>query len=455
MRRSALPLLVVTSMLLGGAAAAASRPRYGGTLRVAMRAVPTSLDPADRSQPESLAGHNLSRLIFDTLVVLDGQGRPQPALATSWQSEPGNQRWQFHIRKGVIFHDGTAVSSGAVAASLRAANPKWKVVAEEEGIVIECDSAAPSLPVELAMVRYGIAKRDGGKLTGSGAFSIAHWDPGKKLTLTARDDYWSGRAFIDSVEIEVGKSLREQMISLDLGKADLVEVTPDQAKRAATEGRRVETSPAAELMALVFTHDRPSSDDLRQRQTLALSIDRGSLSSVLLQGGADPAGGLLPDWMTGYAFLFSTEADLARAQQTGAEIRKASSWTLSYDGTDPVARVVAERIALNARDTGLMLQPTNSSNADVRLARVPLASVDARTALTNLAVLLNLPQPRFNHDSVYDLYAAENMLLQSRQIIPLLHLRFASGLGARVRNWTADRDGGWRLQDVWLETRKP
>jgi MarR-like DNA-binding transcriptional regulator SgrR of sgrS sRNA len=422
-----------------------------------MRAAPTSLDPADSNQPESVTRRNLSHLIFDTLVVLDDQGRPQHSLAVSWQSEPGNQRWQFHIRHGVTFHDGTALSSGAVAASLRAANSKWKIFTTGESVVIECDLPTPNLPVELALTRNSIAKRDGGKLTGSGAFSIAHWDPGKKLTLTARDDYWGGRVFIDSVEIEMGKSLREQMISLDLGKVDLIELAAEQAKRAGTEGRRVETSAPDELMALVFANERPSPEDLRQREALALSIDRGSLSGVVLQGGADPAGGLLPNWMTGYAFLFSTDADLARAQQERAEIRKASTWTLSYDGSDPVARVVAERIALNARDVGLTLQLTNSANADLRLIRVPLASVDAHTALTNLAATLGLSQPTFNGDSVHDLYAAESTLLQSQQIIPLLHLRFAFALGGSVRNWNAGRDGGWHLQDVWLgqEMAKP
>ena len=95
----------------------------------------------------------------------------------------------------------------------------------------------------------------GGKLAGSGPFAIKRWDPGKKLTLTARDDYWGGRAFLDSIEIEMGKSFREQMIALDLGKADMVEVAPDQARHAVLDGRRVENSAPAEWMALVFSRD--------------------------------------------------------------------------------------------------------------------------------------------------------------------------------------------------------
>src|SRR5712691_11298959 len=69
-------------------ALAASRPHYGGTLRLAVKEAPQTLDPA-----ASVVPSGLSRLVFEALVVLDGSGRPQPLLATSWQSDLGSQRW--------------------------------------------------------------------------------------------------------------------------------------------------------------------------------------------------------------------------------------------------------------------------------------------------------------------------------------------------------------------------
>jgi len=88
------------------------------------------------------------------------------------------------------------------------------------------------------------------------------------------------------------------MILLDLGKADVVQIAPDQARHAAVEGRRVENAAPAELMALVFTRDRQSVEDGKLRQALGFSIDRESMNGVLLQGGGEPAGALLPGWMT-------------------------------------------------------------------------------------------------------------------------------------------------------------
>ena len=455
MRRFALPLLAASSLLLVCVGNASTRSRYGGAAHVATHIALNSLDPSDPSQGESVARRNISRLIFDTLVTLDDRGKPLASLAGSWQPESGNQRWQFRLRSGVSFHDGTPLASDIVAASLRAANPNWRVFSAGNAVTIETDAPSSEFPAELALPRNAIARRDGAKLLGTGPFAVADWQPGKKLSLRARDDYWGGRPFVDSIEIELGKNLREQMISLDLGKMDFIEIPPEQAHRAAAEGRRVESSTPIELMALVFSRDRQSPEEGKLRQALAFSIDRSSLNNVLLQGGGEPAGGILPNWLTGYAFLFPRDTNLERARQARDAVRQVPTWTLGYDAGDPAARMVAERIALNARDGGLVLQPTISVSSDVRLVRIPLASLDAGIALRNVAAALGLPQPRLSGNSAADLYAAESVLLESQRIIPLLHLRVSYGIGANVKNWTQDPAGGWRLNDVWLGMAKP
>ena len=450
MRRIALLLLVASSL---SGARAATRPRYGGTLHVSLSAAPVSLDP--RSQSDSIAGQNLSHLIFDSLVILDDRGGTRPGLATSWQAEPGNQRWHFYLRKEVTFPDGTAVNSDAVAASLRASSSDWKVFPSDDNVVIESDSADANLPARLALSRYSIAKRSGSKLLGSGPYTVSQWDPGKRLVLAARDDYWDGRPFVDIVEIELGRNLRDQMIALEVGKADLIEVAPEQAHHVRMENRRVDLSSPGELMALVFARDPQSSDEVRLRQALSAGIDRGALGNVLFQGSAEPAGTLLPNWMTGYGFLFPTSTDAASVRQVRGDARQLSSWTLSYDPTDTLARVVAERVALNARDMGLALQPTASGAADIRLVRVPLDSLDNHVALARLGATLGLGQPRYSGGSIEDLYAAESTLLNAGRVVPLLHIRTAAGIGPAVRNWASNRLGIWQVPEVWLGADRP
>jgi ABC-type transport system substrate-binding protein len=452
MKRIALTLIAaVASVVCVAALKGATRPHYGGALRVSMRAAPMSLDPADPNQAQSTVVRNLAELIFDTLTTLDFRGLPQPALAASWQAEPGNQRWRFYIRPGVTFQDGAPVSPDAVAASLRAVNAKWKIFPAEESVVIECEAPTPDLPAQLALERYSIARR-GGKLAGSGPFVVVSWNPGKRLTLLARDEYWGGRAFVDSIEVEMGRNLREQTIALNLGKADVIEITPEEVRRAVTEGHLVKSSVPAEFMGLLFAREQVSADELRLRQALAFSIDRATMNNVLLQGGGEPAGGILPNWMTGYAFLFPAQADLPHARQLRGEVHEASSWTLAYDPSDALARVIAERIILSAHDSGMVLQLATNRAADIRLVRFPLASLDPQIALTEAAATLGLPPPKFNRDSADRTYAAEKALLQSERVIPLFHLREAIEASSNVQGLTEDRDGRWKFQNVWLGT---
>jgi len=448
MKLTGFPLLAVSSLLLTAAASAAIRPHYGGTLHVEIQAALTSLDPAN--QTASSGARSVLALIFDTLVSLDERGQPSPVLATAWQAAPGNQRWQFSLRGGVSFSDGTPVTPEAAAAALRRANPTWKVMAGQGTVTIERDAPAPDLPAELALQRNSIAKIENGTIVGTGPFAVGRWDPGKILVVTARDDYWGGRPFLDSIEIDVAKSFRDQMISFDLGQSQLIQIPPEQAQGAATQSRPLRVSAPVELVALAFVREPQSPQDAKQREVLALSIDRTLLNSVVLQGAGEPAGGLLPNWITGYSFLFPVNADLTHAQQLRAEIPQTSLWNLGFDASDPLARVLADRIVLNASDAGLRVQVTNKADPDIRLVRILLASLDPHVALTELAKSLGMPEPRLAGDSADDLYHAESTMLQSQRVIPLLHLRMAWAVSTSVRGWGEDRGGAWRLPDTWL-----
>ena len=448
--------LVVSSLLVSAMAAhAETRPQYGGTLHVAMRAAPVSLDPADGAS-DSFGRRNLTMLLFESLVTLDDGGHVQPALAVSWQAAPGSRRsLQFILRRGVKFHDSTPLSAEIAAASLRTANPSWNVAADGESVVIERDGSGPESVAELALPRNAITKKNpDGLASGTGPFQITDWQPGKKLTVSANDGYWGGRPFLDGIEIELGRSYRDQMIALELGKANLVEVPAEQLHRVSVEGRRVASSAPVELLALVFSRDAASPEEKSLREALALSVERGSICSVLLQGAGQPAASILPNWMSGYSFVFSTEAGLPHARHEREQVPTIPTWTIGYDSNDGVARLLAERIALNAKDAGLSLQPTTATSSDLRLVRIGLASADPWIALTDVAARVGAPTWKSKGTSVEELYAAEQSLLATRRIIPLFHLP-VSYAASTLKNWAMRPDGSWTLADAWLESGKP
>src|SRR6266446_6135706 len=225
-------------------ATAETRPHYGGTLRVMMQSAPNALDlPANATPADYWDIARTLSLIGDTLVKLDALGRPQPALAVAWQSDPSARHWQLKLRHGVKFHDGSAASPGAIAQILGALHPGWHVRASADSVSIESETPMPSLLADLALPRNLLLKRgananeNGNRFPiGTGPFLVAEWQPAKRLKLAANEESWAGRPFLDAVEIEFGKSLRDQAIALELDKTDVVEAAPQAASGSQPHG---------------------------------------------------------------------------------------------------------------------------------------------------------------------------------------------------------------------------
>jgi len=453
MKRFSSILLAASSILsLAAPALAATRPHYGGTLRVGLRETPQLLDPAFLASSRC---QSLSALIFEPLLTLDSQGRLQPLLAASWQADPGNQRWRFLLQSGVSFHDGTTFDAGAVAASLRSHNPNWRVLAAGDSVVIETASPDPELPRELALGRNAISHGDSEHPSGTGPFSIAEWTPGKHLRLGANPQYWGGRPFLDGIDVQFGLPDRDQMMALDLGRLDLAEVAPENIRRGRSDNRRILDSEPEELVALIFARPPRSEAEAHVRDALASALNTTAMNEVLLQGEGDAVSSLLPNWLSGYAFLFHPPQNTEHQSAQAPGNQPLTSLTLAYDAADPLARLIADRVLLNARDVGVRIDLTTSANYDVALRRISIPCPEPQLALLELARALELARPQFASRSIADLYAAERGLLESHRVIPLLHLRAAIAVRPNVRGVGILAQGTWQLTDTWLIPEKP
>jgi ABC-type transport system substrate-binding protein len=447
------------ALTMASMTSAATRPHYGGTLRIMMQSAPESLAvPASTSTYGYWdAAHALS-LIGDTLVKIDAEGRPQAALALSWQSDPTARHWQFTLRSGLKFHDGTPASPASIAQILVALHPEWNVRAGLDSISIETEPVLPSLLAELALPRNLIVKRkqNSDLPVGTGPFVAADWQPGKLLRLAANEESWAGRPFLDAIEIEFGKSARDQALALELDKTDVIEAPPEASTGSQRRSELSASSLPMELLALVFPANSRAQDP-RLREALALAIDRKPIQSVLLKGAGGPAASILPNWMTGYSTVFSTQPQPQRARALLADSRP-PTLNLTYDPRDPQAQLIAERIALNAHEAGIAVQVSLSGAEDIRLMRVVLPSPDPSTSLVEAVRQLGLPpisSPPPPSDSLDNLYQAERALLSGYTVIPLFHLPVAAAASPRLRNWTPGPLGDWNetgssLADAWL-----
>jgi peptide/nickel transport system substrate-binding protein len=456
--------------LLATTAAPSTRPHYGGTVRILLQHKIASIDPLVESD-YGAARDRLSSLVFETLTTIDGQGRVRPRLASSWQAQ-GQRVWQFQLRLAE-FQDGTTITSSAVVASLKTVSPDWKITAvNRQAFTIETPVPAPHLPELLSLEKFAVIKRAAdNSLTGSGPYKLTQWQPGEHAVFSANEDYWGGRPYPDAIEVQMGASLRDHLLERNLGRDHAAELSLDQVHALEQTSQNLQLSRPAELLVIEFLQSDHNSRgrkpvDPRIREALSYALNRSAISNVLLQRKAAPAGALLPQWLTGYEFIFSTTPDPDQAHRLRAEAGSIPAINLAYDSSDPVAKMVAERIAVDAREAGITVQPyadphvnTPSGRAaltaDAVLLRVPLKSCEPVAAMAALADDLDLSSDIssavLSAGRRDELFAAERKALADHRVLPVAHASQALWLNSNVHNWQQLPNGEWGLEQMWVE----
>jgi peptide/nickel transport system substrate-binding protein len=448
-RRCAISFFLV---LVGIGAWARTRPHYGGTLRVEIAGDPWG---ESRNGPDGLA----RRLVLDGLTRLGSDGTVQPALAVAWTAEDFDHRWQFRLRSGVQFQDGSPLTAAAIVQSLNLscnANCPWTAIhAVGFSVVFTGDSPMANLPALLAEDDFRIALPEtaGGSASsapiGTGPFRVTGSSNGT-LMLAANDGCWQGRPFLDSIEIRVDRAVRDQWLDLSLGRADVVEVPPEDLRQAQQQRLTIVQSPPVELLALEISDSGALANPML-RGSLAEAVDRSALFNVIFQKQGEITAGLLPQELTGYAFLFPTDRDLSKAHALRGGLA-CPPLTLGYEG-DGAMQLAAQRIALNLREAGFDVQtaPTKpAQRSDLTLRTLPLAGADPAAAM---AVLLHAAGDTISvaDQSPVALFHAERDFLDRKTLVPLLDLPRAYARSPRVRDFALLADGTPDLASASLE----
>jgi hypothetical protein len=147
--------------------------------------------------------------------------------------------------------------------------------------------------------------------------------------------------------------------------------------------------------------------------------------------------------MSGYAFVLSHGRNLTRARELIAG-RSPVHLQIAFDGSDALARVVADRVAVNARDAGLVLSP-RPGEAVVRVVRFPIGA-DPAGALRRIAADLGVEVSVSNDPDL--LYGAERILLESGKLTPLMHVPSVFAIHPKVHG----ASGAQRLhfESMWI-----
>lgn len=430
-------------------AIARTRPRYGGALRVE-----TAGDPWQR--PDGLA----RRLVYDGLTRIDAKGSVQPALAVGWEADSGDHRWEFRLRPGVHFHDGSPLTSTAVVSSLNlSCNGKcpWSTVhAVGSTVVFTSDGPMPNLSSLLASDEFLISlvvAVDGtapqGNI-GTGPFQVASSVNGV-LSLKANEASWRGRPFVDTIEIGAHRAVRDQWLDLSLGRADVVEVPVETIRQAQQQKLKIAMAPHVELLALKTAEFGALANPI-VRGAISTAIDRGAIANVIFQKQGEVTASVLPQEISGFACLYPTDRDLSKAQSLRGGLT-VPTLTIGAEG-DSVMQLAAQRIALNLHEVGfnavVAAQGSNSARADLTLRRFPLAGADPSAVLDE--VLRSAGDSLLASDAnPTSLYKTERTFLDQHTLIPLVDLPRAYALGPRVRDLHLIAEGRPDLADASLE----
>jgi peptide/nickel transport system substrate-binding protein len=471
-------------------------------------ATSVSLDPREwkAGTVEAASNEKMASLVFDRLVALDNYGRFQPQLVTEWSHDAALKRWQFTLRANVKFSDGTALSAADIVAALQPLLPNGQqITASGNSVIIQSAVAMPDLLEELASGRFFVYRvQPDGTLMGTGPFFVAEAGTNAqglsnsmssvkdsegtmstrraigaaKLRFRANEETWSGRPFLDAIDVTLGVPPLRRLFDLQLGKAELVELSPDLVRRAMQENLRMWSSAPITLYGLRFDDAQPAAAEANLREALALSLDRSTMANVLLQKQAEPAATLLPQWLSGYAFLFTMETNIERAKEIRAALPANTAagkepLRLRVDATGDLAKLLGERVAVNARQAAIPLQVVNralphgagnttSASSDpiagLHLFAWHYSSLSSRVELESFVSTFNLGELSVNVVSSTDpeqLYAREKKLLEERRVLPLVVLPEYVGLGQNVRDWMPARWGEWHLADIWLDVAEP
>ncbi len=188
----------------------------------------------DRSRDKRLALATLN--VIEPLLTVDYDATVSPGLATDWHMV-NDRTWEFTLREGVTFHDGTEVTAETVLPSLTrafesssmAAVPVESVEAAADRTII-MQTSVPFSPLPAHCTR-GItcpvspsAIANDGSITepiGTGPFQFEDWEPGSTITTTATPDYHGSTAHIETLIYEGITDDQTRRLKLENGELDM------------------------------------------------------------------------------------------------------------------------------------------------------------------------------------------------------------------------------------------
>ncbi|HDW3275616.1 TPA: oligopeptide ABC transporter substrate-binding protein OppA [Enterobacter asburiae] len=291
---------------------------------------PASLDP---HKVESDVEFNIISDLFEGLVSVSPAGEVQPRLAEKWENKD-NTVWTFHLRPGITWSDGTAITAEDVVWSWqRLIDPKTaspyasypgnmhivnaadiaqgKKAPDTLGVKAINDTtlevtltqpnaaflamlAHPSLmPVDKVLIgRFGDKWTKPEHFVSSGAYKLSQWVVNERIVAERNPRYWdNAHTVINKVTYLPITSEASDVNRYKAGEIDIVYTVPINqfAQLKKTLGSELDVSPQLATYYYEFNTTRPPFNDARVRKALNMALDKDIIAGKVLGQGQRPA----------------------------------------------------------------------------------------------------------------------------------------------------------------------
>ena len=359
---------------------------FAQELVIGLRAGPDSIDPhwsTLGSQAEAL------RQIYDTLVDVDDTLQLQPGLAESWEAVD-DTTWDFKLREGVTFHDGTPFTAedakfsidripevtGPMSMTLYTKYVESVEVIDDYTLRVNTKGIAPALPNDFTRLFVvpsetgaGVGNEEfnsGDAAIGTGPYRFVSWEPKGDLVLDRYEDHWRGETPWERVVRKEIPDDAARVAALRSGQVDLINYVPATDYLSMQNNSELETFISDSVYILnvqpSVKDEEPQPirvngeevegnplQDLRVRKALDLAINRDVLVNVVLEGLGTPANQLMPEGFFGYTDeLGAKEYDIEQAKALLAEAGYPDGFEVDFTCTNnrvPGDAVVCEALA--------------------------------------------------------------------------------------------------------------
>ncbi|EOW2735171.1 ABC transporter substrate-binding protein [Klebsiella michiganensis] len=291
---------------------------------------PSSLDP---HKVESDVENNIISDLFEGLVSVSPAGEIEPRLAEKWENKD-NTVWTFHLRPGVTWSDGTAITAqdivwswqrlvSPLTASPYASYPgnmhivngaeiaQGQKAPETLGVKAIDDAtlevtltqpnaaflamlAHPSLvPLDKVLIsRYGDKWTKPEHIVTSGPYKLSQWVVNERIVAERNLRYWdNAHTVINKVTYLPISSETADVNRYKAGEIDIVYTVPINqfAQLKKTMGDQLDVSPQLATYYYEFNTTRPPFNDPRVRRALNMALDKDIIAEKVLGQGQRPA----------------------------------------------------------------------------------------------------------------------------------------------------------------------